>query len=212
MSYPHQKDVDGISMPRGFGDVILSLDHGRRASVCHACNDIVPADTDRVVVWSNGKRYKFRNGSRRGSKWFLHVQCVQTILNGAQVEELNRNWDNQCFHCKETIPKKARYQAALSLKTPYVHSKLCFACSLLPMYRYCHCCNVFYLRRETSKMVMSDSAEEDMDSCYICNTCVKDGYGMSEKMFAEQKAADEALKERYEMLMEKAEKGEFFDG
>ena len=198
-------------MPRGYGDVILSLDHGQRASVCHACNDIVPADTDRVVVYSNGRRYKFRNGSRRGSKWFLHVQCVQTILDGAQVKELNRNWDNQCFHCKEPVPN-AKYQAVLSLPSPYVHSKLCFACSLLPMYRLCYTCSSFFPRKKTSKMIMSDTAEEDMDSCYICEVCVREGFGMSERMFAKQKAADEALKEKYEMLMEKAENGEFFDG
>lgn len=212
MSYPNQDDTDGISMPRGYGDVILSLDHGRRASVCHACNDIIPKNTDRVMVWSNGRRYKFRNGSRRGSKWFLHVRCVQTILDGAQVEEQNRNWEHACFHCKEVIVYPARYQAVLTLPAPYVHSKLCFACSLLPMYRLCYTCNVFYQRKNTSKMVMSDTAEEDMDSCFICDGCVREGFGMSEKMFAKQKADDEALKEKYEMLMEKAENGEFFDG
>lgn len=200
-------------MPRGFGDVILSLDHGQRAAICHACNDVIPADTDRVRIYSRGKQYKFgRGGSRSQSKWYLHVACVQTVLDGAEVEELNRNWERACFHCKEVIPVPARCEARLALKAPYVHAMLCFPCSLLPMYRYCHCCRTFFLRKHTSKMVVSEDAEEHMDCGYICEHCVNDGFGMSEKMFKKQKEADEALKAKYEMLMEKAEKGEFFDG
>ena len=201
------QEPDSISLPRGFGDVVLSVDESHRKAVCHACEEVIESHERRLRIAAR-MRYAYRGHSlpKLSSKpWYVHLKCILNLVEGEPIVDYDR-----CYVCSLDLDADDAFMR-LVLPQPFRIKKICFDCSMSGLFRQCTHCSMMYNARMVSKSVVDD--------LWYCDQCsdVKKEYSDVEvitvKDMKKKQREDRRWLDEQERIARKAFAGEgLFDG
>lgn len=216
--YPDQEFLERrhIAFPRGYGDLWITIEEGKRASVCHACDTIVPPG-QRVAIQVRRRQILYqRGGSSWNQKYFIHVDCLSNFCkaDNKAIQERDATFQqmngDKCWSCRHDLENT---DFVMDLPPPYHKGYLCFACSMKSCYRLCTTCGLYHLRKKTSPKV-DDAISVVCDDCstyYYEDEGTVRQYRRKKKREERKLAEEQELLDEFDKLAAQAEEGTMFD-
>lgn len=202
-----KQEPDSISLPRGFGDVCLSVDESHRKAVCHACEEVIESHERRLRITSR-MRYAYRGytSPKLSSKpWYVHLECVQKLIEGEPI--INHD---ECYVCGVELEDNSA-KTKLVLPRPFRTKEICFDCSISSLFRQCTHCGMLFQADMVSKSLI-----DDLWYCDPCSEAKKEYFDaeiVTVKDMKRKQRVERRWLEAQERIAQKAFSGEgFFDG
>lgn len=133
-----------------------------KASKCTVCKEVIPKGSTRFSIVYKRLYHKYPE------KLFMHLDCVQKLVEGEPTEIT-------CDDCKNVCQDKT-FRLTLVSGHSYQFKSICELCSLSKQYRWCNMCTSLYPSFYASRIINEDDIFGSLVGNIVCNSCA-DRYG-----------------------------------